>query len=104
MTADKLQNAFEAAYVEEMVRVYGEAIRGAAQVAIDHKMPNGEYAAPMLRLGLWAWKASRAAVVVQLPELHTIAPDDDRKWHGCRNSTIRTCARAVEAAGLKVKS
>ena len=52
----------------------------------------------------WAgWQASREALVIELPELHTMAPDDDRKWHGCRNSTIRTCARAIEAAGLKVK-
>ncbi|AZF37723.1 hypothetical protein C4J88_2943 [Pseudomonas sp. R4-39-08] len=49
------------------------------------------------------WKASREALVIELPELHTMAPDDDRKWHGCRNSTIRTCARAIEAVGLKVK-
>lgn len=48
--------------------------------------------------------AIREALVIELPELHTMAPDDDRKWHGCRNSTIRTCARAIEAAGLKVKS
>ncbi|MGX4726115.1 hypothetical protein [Pseudomonas corrugata] len=48
------------------------------------------------------WVQSRAAVVVELPALHTLAPDDDRKWHGCRNSTIRTCARAIELAGLKV--
>ncbi len=54
--------------------------------------------------GAWdGWQASRAALVIELPELHTMAPDDDRKWHGCRNSTIRTCARAIEAAGLKVK-
>lgn len=61
MTADKLQQEFEAAYIEEMVSLSGEAIRGAAQAAIDHQMPNGEYAEPMLRLGLWAWQVSRAA-------------------------------------------
>ncbi|AZE90240.1 hypothetical protein [Pseudomonas orientalis] len=54
--------------------------------------------------GAWdGWQASRATLVIEFPELHTMAPDDDRKWHGCRNSTIRTCARAIEAAGLKVK-
>lgn len=50
-----------------------------------------------------AWQASRAAIEVELPELHTVAPDDDKKWHGCRNSTIRTCARAIELVGLRVK-
>lgn len=49
------------------------------------------------------WCESRAAIEVELPEIHTMAPDDDKKWHGCRNSTIRTCARAIELVGLKVK-
>ena len=63
----------------------------------------GVLGTPQHKSWLRPWIASREVIKVELPELHTIAPDDDKKWHGCRNSTIRTCARAVENAGLKVK-
>jgi hypothetical protein len=92
MINDKMRDEFEA-----------WALEGWAEESLS-RFSNGDYCGHTLNFCWLAWQASRAAVVVQLPELHTIAPDDDRKWHGCRNSTIRTCARAVEAAGLKVKS
>lgn len=50
-----------------------------------------------------AFVASREAVVVELPETHKPAPEDDERWHNVRNSTIGACRRAIEAQGLKVK-
>ncbi len=49
-----------------------------------------------------SWQASRQSIVVELPETHTPAPEDDERWHSVRNSTINACRRAIEAQGLKV--
>lgn len=56
----------------------------------------------MMGAAMWAWEASRAAVVVELPEAGKPAPEDDKRWHSVRNSTIGACRRAIEAQGLKV--
>jgi hypothetical protein len=88
MTAENLQHEFEAAYVEEMVRLCDEGIRAAAVKALDQKMPNGEYVAPMLRLGLWAWKASHEALLKKQDQeqeeflAHLADYDHEDRFHG----------------------
>ncbi len=47
------------------------------------------------RIWNFSWQASRAAVIVQMPQQSGANPD----W----NQAIRYCIQAVEAAGLKVK-
>lgn len=56
---------------------------------------------------LWqaAWQASRAAIAIQLPPKSQPTSDKESEiaWHNVRNSTIDACARAVEAAGVRVE-
>lgn len=54
------------------------------------------YSTSTLHFAWWAWKQSRAAVVVELPQ----QSGANRDW----NQAIRYCHQAIEAAGLKVKS
>lgn len=53
----------------------------------------------------WAWQASRAAVVIRLPD--AIQVSDRRGWsrtHAlAHNNAIHSCELALEAAGLKVE-
>ncbi|WP_288659493.1 MULTISPECIES: hypothetical protein [Pseudomonas] len=50
---------------------------------------------------LEAWEASRAALVVELPDLAnpTRWESSDNAW----NNAIKACKNAIEAAGLQVK-
>ncbi|HKS12447.1 MAG TPA: hypothetical protein VJS90_05355 [Pseudomonas sp.] len=94
MDANKNREQFEAAYVEEMAKCCGEDIRQRARANLAWRQENGDYRDPMVRLAYWAWKASREAVVVELPaewatNVGTMLPPP-----GVR--------RAIEAQGLKV--
>ncbi|MNO94688.1 hypothetical protein D3C76_863130 [compost metagenome] len=66
------------------------------------RFTTGEYQGFTVEHCWQAWKASREAVVVELPEAHKPAPEDDERWHNVRNSTIGSCRRAIEAQGLRV--
>lgn len=60
--SDQIREEFEAAYVEDMVRIMGEGIRRRATENTKFLMQNGEFQDPALRLALWAWKASRESM------------------------------------------
>ncbi|HDR2874356.1 TPA: hypothetical protein QCK10_001478 [Enterobacter roggenkampii] len=57
--------------------------------------------------GAWVgWRASRAAIEIELPakierEVRDTDIDDERRWG--HNDAIRDCAEAIRAAGIKVK-
>jgi len=69
-----------------------------------------------LNAAWWAWQASRAALVIMLPEPSTpetfgvTQADDPEQYkalearHGAQSAAISQCRRAIEAAGLKVKA
>jgi uncharacterized NAD-dependent epimerase/dehydratase family protein len=98
MSNDKMREEFEAAFVEEMVFRCGEGYRSSVLFFFVEKEPDGGYSHPIAHAGWWAWQASRAAVVVELPE------------HYCYDSpgeaypVIQDCREAIEAVGLKVAS
>lgn len=89
MNASQMREQFESQFVEEYVRVLGE---GARELATHALAANS----PVVSMSWWAWQASRAAVVVQLPATGTLLTPG---W----NQGVRACGEAIEAQGLKVK-
>ena len=93
MSNDKMRGEFEAWATEGWP---GERLA---------KFANGDYCGHTLNFCWLAWQASRAAVVVELPEGMTIAehmygvvsPPGHERWFP-RQSAVK----AIEAAGLKV--
>jgi len=65
--SEQMRAEFEAAYVEDMVRIMGEGIRKRAFDNTKFLMQNGEFQDPALRLAFWAWQASRES----LPSAYT---------------------------------
>jgi hypothetical protein len=95
MGNDKMREEFEAWYLASMVELLGQGVRSQAEKNLAWTRDDGSYADPTLRLGLMAWEASRAAVVVNLPIDVT---------GGLYRLAIEDCTRCVEAVGLRVKS
>ncbi|MEN8639611.1 hypothetical protein [Pseudomonas sichuanensis] len=107
MDTNKMREQFEAAFVEEQVRLCGEGFRSSVLYMIEQNV------APV-RMAWWAWQASRKAVVLDLPsacayegltehlgsviELTYEAPDHDPVGLA-RLSDVRS---VIEAQGLKV--
>jgi hypothetical protein len=50
------------------------------------------------------YNAALDGIEVELPAKHHPTVVEDADWHNTRNKTIEVCRRAIEAAGLKVKS
>lgn len=80
------------------------SVREQFEAAVLNEYPNqnmgkfatGEYQSTTIEHCWWAWQASRAAVVVNLPKtIHAGGPDDDIYWP----QDVRA---AIEAAGVKV--
>ncbi|SEE39431.1 hypothetical protein [Pseudomonas coleopterorum] len=90
--SEKMREEFEAWYLASMVELLGKGVRDQAQKNLAWTRDDGTYADPALRLGLMAWQASRAAVMVQMPQQSGVNLD----W----NQAIRYCIQAVEAEGL----
>lgn len=85
MSDEKSRAEFEAAFREK----YGFGAMTASANADAHQM---FYAAE------WAWQASRAALVVELPPFM----DEDEDWPSdCWNNAVTHCARSMHAAGIK---
>ncbi|MFS0827621.1 hypothetical protein [Pseudomonas phoenicis] len=80
MDTNKMREEFEAAFVAEQVRLLGEGFRSSAIYMISQNVVT-------VRSAWWAWQASRAAVVVEVPNEIGDAP--------------RECRDGIEAAGLR---
>lgn len=97
MTSTREQ--FEAAFVEEEVRLHGEGIRSQALHMIEQNTTN-------VRSAWWAWQASRKAVVVELPsrasEAYREHFDDVEGGNFNESAYIRDVRQSIEAQGLKV--
>ena len=65
------------------------------------KLPDGDYLRSAPSISWAAWQASRAAAVVELPQLSKPTPweSTDNAW----NNAIKACAKAIQAAGIPVK-
>ena len=75
---------------------------------------DGRYSLLIIQRDWWVWQASRAAVVIELPEPLTpeifgVTQENDSEQyealearHGSQCAAISQCRRAIKAAGLKV--
>ncbi|MBI6551064.1 hypothetical protein YA0850_01315 [Pseudomonas veronii] len=89
---------FEAAYVEDMVRIIGEGIRKRAIDNTKFVMQNGDFQDPALRLAFWAWQAgAKASTQVDLPSEtgHAIP-----QWLRDRFDAIELEVRKMGAEGV----
>ena len=89
--ADLMREQFEAAYATESTirngRFYPEVLtRG----------DDGDYIIPSVQSAWWGWRASREAVVVDLPPLGSVAASDS-PWE-----ILDACQYAIEVQGLRV--
>jgi hypothetical protein len=99
MSDSKMQDEFEAAIAAES----GESITA---VVLSRK---GEtYATSVLHFAWWAWQASRAALVIELPSQHDEKYQEyfDDVEGGCFNSGkyLGDVRAAIEAAGVRVRT
>ena len=88
--AGKMQDEFEAAVAVES----GESV-----TAIFLSRKADTYSTSTLHFAWWAWKASRSAIVVTLPESELMGVVD-AEW-GLRESAVIS---AINAVGVKVRS
>lgn len=130
MSVEKMREEFEAAFVERQVATNSEGSRGSAIHMLKRdgafaKPPSyyelwrreqGMYDLYWVEMAWWAWQASRAALVIELPEPQPfeisaeesldMEPEDYERLearHGAQYSAYRKCRAAIEAAGVKVK-
>jgi hypothetical protein len=87
---DQMRVEFEAAVTER----YGKQHEGAFDRFID-----GDYKRPSMMNLWWAWQASRAAVVVELPEDWEPVSEKDEGAREMRDA----CVDAIQSAGVSVK-
>ncbi len=85
----KMRSEFEAAFVEEEVRLHGEGFRSSALYMIEKDTVN-------VRSAWWAWQASRQFVVVVLPET-----PNRGIGYGLFDAGKEACRSAIEALGLR---
>jgi hypothetical protein len=83
---DQMRAEFEASVTER----YGKQHAGAFDRFID-----GDYKRPSIANLWWAWQASRAAIVVELPQ--AFEGDDFKMYDGAE------LIAAIQSAGVSVK-
>lgn len=53
-----------------------------------------------------AWRASRAAIEIELPttiEVHPLGPSAAKMFCDLHKNTVAECAKSIRASGLKIK-
>lgn len=98
MSTEQMREEFETLYAEEISE--GSEIVTAEDVK---KVRDGDsYMVPILAGSWWAWQASRAAVVVKLPDIKsTFYPNKTERARA--EEAVWWCKNNIEAAGLKVE-
>jgi hypothetical protein len=71
------------------------------------KSESGEYVSAWVRGAWWAWQASRAALVIELPYVHgsptnEAASDQDYYLDQAKADMRQQCKKAIERSGVKV--
>ncbi|WP_210668940.1 hypothetical protein [Pseudomonas protegens] len=102
MDTNKMREAFEADFVEEMCRRGGEGFRSTVLHSLSQRKPDGDYQHITESLAWWAWQASREAVVVE-----PVWPDHyDYTNSDVAGAAVLDCRtafqKAMKAQGLKV--
>jgi hypothetical protein len=76
---------------------------------VGHKSADGGYLGAATGIAWMAWQASRAAVVVELPNMiglnqpFTGTPISEIRAHNHFNDAIKQCRKAIESTGIRVK-
>lgn len=108
MSAEKMREEFEAAYVEALVARCGEGFRSTAVYSLSELRPDGEYLHYPDFIAWWAWQASRAAIEVVMPKgsvypAGEAASEADYYFDQGQADGLRKARNAIESFGLKVK-
>ena len=95
MSTEKMREEFEAAV----------ALEAKEPVLAVYLSRRGDtYSTSTLHFAWWAWKASRAAIEVELPALRSITMGRRENEHDSGfNAGVELCIDAIESLGLKVK-
>lgn len=105
MANEKMREEFKAWHLEEVTQLYGETARTQVEKNLSWLRDDGSFADPMLRLASLAWAASRESLVIELPPMPTAQRSDEEATFSAGGCDMRRkCSKAIEAAGLKVKS
>lgn len=98
MSVEKMRQEFEATYVTDLVSRCGEGFRDTALYSLSERKPDGSYQHYTDSIAWWAWRASRAALVIELPDVEVFGSGVDD--FALSPTKVR---EAIETAGLKVK-
>lgn len=85
-------------WLKEVHGLYGEDV--------EWQSERNCYAKFGIHLAWCAWRASRAAVEIELPttiELHPFGPSAAKMFCELHKNTVAECAKSIRAAGLKIK-
>jgi len=96
MDTNKMREQFELALVKQA------ADDGFAKPSLRRNKNNGDYVDPFEQAAWWGWQASRAAVVMELPEVEVDMIDQVGGEQEVRYYPQRALIVAIEAQGLKV--
>lgn len=92
MDTEKMREEFEAAYLKDVC----ERTSSATDDGWLERGSDGEYRSYRANGAWWAWQASRESLVIELPESYMDGI--------CESMEADDVRKAIEAAGLKVKS
>ena len=84
--------------MDEKMRAEFEVAAKTAQGLDVTRLPHGGYRSFATHQAWWAWQASRAALVVELPEPMEANPDPLGEC-----AYAQRCRATIEAAGVRVK-
>lgn len=101
MSAEKMREDFEAAYIEGLVARCGEGFRSTAVYSLTERRPDGEYLHYPDFIAWWAWQASRAAIEVELPLV--LMPVEVDHHSDLPLMQAGAVIASIESLGLKVK-
>lgn len=89
MSTHEMTDVMKAEFIKAFQAKFGFGVMAASA---------NDDAAAMMGAAAWAWQASREALVIELPD-HYGYDDPGEAIHA-----INDCRKAIEAAGVKVKS
>lgn len=93
MSTEVMRDEFQWAYRAEVLKRNGKVCDWAIFMTED----DGSYVLPLVQSAWWAWQASRAALVVELP--HEVTNVTNKEFEAGRDAVLL----ALESAGITVK-
>lgn len=93
MNIEKMREEFEREWNKVSGRTPERSIAMDGQNSYENRVDDAAW---------WAWQASRESLVIELPS--ECGVNVGKSWSTAFNSARLQCLKAIEAAGLKVKS